>query len=81
VVYIHESADPQSVAASQQLATLTHDSGFSENEDIARKISNASGKCATELRSEGSWVHKVALPLLEGAIAELPLECWSVYVD
>ncbi|KAJ5457285.1 hypothetical protein N7530_012559 [Penicillium desertorum] len=78
VVYIHESADPQSVAASQLLATLTHDSGFSENEDIARKISNASGKCATELRSEGSWVHKVALPLLEGAIAELPLECWSV---
>lgn len=27
------------------------------------------------------WVHKVALPLLEGDIAELPLECWSVYVD
>lgn len=50
------------------------------DEDVARKISNASCQCATELRSEGSWLNKVALPLLDGAIAELPLECWSMYV-
>ncbi|KAJ6185165.1 hypothetical protein N7519_006466 [Penicillium mononematosum] len=81
VVYIHESADPQNLAASQLLATLTHDSEFGENEDVARRISNASCQCATELRSKGSWVHKVALPLLEGAIAELPLECWSVQIE
>lgn len=81
VVYIHESADPRSLAASQLLATLTRDSEFDGNDDVARKVSNASCQCATELRSEGSWVNKVALPLLEGAIAELPLECWSVYVS
>lgn len=80
VVYIHESADPKSRAASQLLADLTQDSEFSGNEDVAQKISSASCQCATELRSEGSWVHKVALPLLESAIAELPLECWSMYV-
>lgn len=81
VVYIHESADPKSVAASQLLGTLTQDSDSGGNDDVARKVSNASCQCATELRSEGSWVNKVALPLLEGAIAELPLECWSVYVS
>jgi hypothetical protein len=80
VVYVHESTDPKSVAASQLLATLTQSSEFAPDEDVARKISNASCRCATELRSEGSWLNKVALPLLEGAIAELPLECWSMYV-
>lgn len=80
VVYIHESADPKSLSASQLLATLAKDSESGENEDVARKISNSSCQCVTELRSEGSWVNKVALPLLEGAIRELPLECWSMYV-
>lgn len=80
VVYVHESTDPKSVAASQLLATLTQGSEFGPDEDVARKISTASCQCATELRSEGSWLNKVALPLLEGAIAELPLECWSMYV-
>ncbi|KAF9250355.1 hypothetical protein DTO006G1_6754 [Penicillium roqueforti] len=81
VVYIHESADPKSRAASQLLADLTQDSEFSGNEDVAQKISSASCQCATEFRSEGSWVHKVALPLLESAIAELPLECWSIQTE
>ncbi|KGO69805.1 hypothetical protein PITC_042680 [Penicillium italicum] len=81
VVYIHESADPKSIAASQLLATLTQESEFGGNDDVARIISNASCQCATELRSEGSWVNKVALPLLEGAIAELPLECWSIQTE
>ncbi|OQD92490.1 hypothetical protein PENSOL_c041G11628 [Penicillium solitum] len=78
VVYIHESADPTSLAASQLLAILTQDSEFHDIHDVARKVSNASCQCAFELRSKGSWVNKVALPLLEGAIGELPLECWSV---
>lgn len=78
VVYVHESTDPKSVAASQLLATLTQGSEFDPDEDAARKISNASCQCATELRSEGSWLTKVSLPLLEGAIAKLPLECWSM---
>lgn len=81
VVYIPESADPKSVAASQLLAALTQDSEFGVNDDVAREVSNASSQCVTELRSEGSWVNKVALPLLEGAVAELSLECWSVYVS
>ncbi|KAF4765731.1 hypothetical protein HAV15_003422 [Penicillium sp. str.  len=78
VVYIHESADPTSLAASQLLAILTQDSEFHDIHDVARKVSNASCQCAFELRSKGSWVNKVALPLLEGAIGELPLKCWSV---
>ncbi|KAJ5950797.1 uncharacterized protein N7479_009210 [Penicillium vulpinum] len=81
VVYVHESADPKSVAASQLLATLTQGSEFGPDENVAQKISNASCQCATELRSEGSWLNKVALPLLEGAIAELPLECWSIQTE
>lgn len=81
VVYIHESADPTSLAASQLLAILTQDSEFHDIHDVARKVSNASCQCAFELRSKGSWVNKVALPLLEGAIGELPLKCWSVYVS
>lgn len=81
VVYIHESADPKSITASQLLATLTQHSEFGGNDDVARKVSNASCQCATELRSKGSWVNKVALPPLDSAIAELPLECWSVYVS
>ncbi|CAI7596509.1 unnamed protein product [Penicillium glandicola] len=81
VIYIHESADPKSLAASQLLATLTQDSEFDEKEDLARKISNTSCQCVTELRSKGSWVNKVALPLLEGAIAELPLECWAIQTE
>lgn len=81
VVYVHESTDPKSVAASQLLATLTQGSEFGLDEDVARKISNASCQCATELRSEGSWLNKVALPLLDGAIAELPLECWSIQTE
>ncbi|CAI7587121.1 unnamed protein product [Penicillium palitans] len=81
IVYMHESADPKSVAASQLLATLTQDSESGGNDDVARKVSNASCQCATELRSDGSWVNKVALPLLEGAIAELPLDCWSVQTE
>ncbi|KAJ5201003.1 hypothetical protein N7449_005806 [Penicillium cf. viridicatum] len=56
-------------------------SEFGLDEDVARKISNASCQCATELRSEGSWLNKVALPLLDGAIAELPLECWSIQTE
>lgn len=34
---------------------------------------------ATEMRSEGSQVNKIALPLLEEATVGLPLECWSMY--
>ncbi|KAJ6050207.1 hypothetical protein N7444_006923 [Penicillium canescens] len=56
-------------------------SEYSPDEEVARKIANASCQCATELRSEGSWLNKVALPLLEGAIAELPLECWSIQTE
>ncbi|KAJ5751412.1 uncharacterized protein N7511_008377 [Penicillium nucicola] len=70
-----------SVAASQLLATLTQGSEYGPDEEVARKIANASCQCATELRSEGSWLNKVALPLLEGAIAELPLECWSIQTE
>ncbi|KAJ6003528.1 hypothetical protein N7522_006220 [Penicillium canescens] len=81
VVYIHESTDPNSVAASLLLATLTKGSEYGPDEEVARKVANASCQCATELRSEGSWLNKVALPLLEGAIAELPLECWSIQTE
>ena len=81
VVYIHESTDPKSAAATQLLTSLTQGSEFSPDEHIAQRISHASCQCATELRSEGSWLNKVALPLLEGAIVGLPLECWSMYAN
>ncbi|KAJ5177354.1 uncharacterized protein N7500_000053 [Penicillium coprophilum] len=77
-VNIHEPADPQSLAASQPLASLTQDSQFGENEDIAQKIPNASRQYVAGLRSEISWVNKVAMPLLEGAIAELPSQTESI---
>ncbi|CAG8408312.1 unnamed protein product [Penicillium salamii] len=80
VVYVPESADPKSVAATQLLETL-QDSEFIPDKAIAQRISNASCQCATELRSEGSWLSKVALPLLEAAIAELPLECWNIATE
>ncbi|KAJ5092513.1 hypothetical protein NUU61_007383 [Penicillium alfredii] len=83
IVYVHESADPGSLVARELLANLSHDSECDQDEDqgVARKISSSSCQCATELRSEGSWLIKVAGPLLEGAIAELPLECWNIQTE
>lgn len=84
IVYINELGDPGNEAAKQLLARLlvengecTSSSWIPPEESIA-KISAASYQCTTEIRSEGSWVIKVACPLLELAIEDLPLECWSV---
>ena len=81
IVFVHESKDPESLAAKELLATLTEDADDTEREEVTRKISAASCQCVTELRSEGSWVNKVAVPLLEAAIGDLPLECWSMSVS
>ena len=84
IVYIHELTDPGNEAARELLACLlggneegTSSSWVPPEESIA-KISAASVQCATEIRSEGSWVIQVACPLLELAIEGLPLESWSV---
>ncbi|QQK43739.1 putative integral membrane protein [Penicillium digitatum] len=70
------SLAPSSSTASR--AAFTQDFEFAANADVGQKISDASCQCVTELRSEGSWVIKVALSPVEGAVAELPLECWSI---
>ncbi|KAJ5580220.1 uncharacterized protein N7459_006205 [Penicillium hispanicum] len=81
VIYVHESGDPGSTAAFELLASLTEDTGFDQDTTEAHRIASASCTCATELRSEGSWLNKVSLPLLEQALIELPLECWSVQTE
>lgn len=80
IVFVHESNDPESLAAKELLTTLTEDADHTEREEVTTKISAASCQCMTELRSEGSWINKVAMPLLEEAIGDLPLECWSMSV-
>lgn len=80
IIYIRENGDPGASAAKELLATLTADTEFFGNQEAIQNIYTASDKCAAESRSEGSWLYKVAIPLLEEAIGNLPLECWSVYV-
>ncbi|KAH8434552.1 uncharacterized protein LDX57_012195 [Aspergillus melleus] len=80
IKYLHESADPGSDSASQLLEFLTADNNdrWEPEAHEIDKISTASCKCATQLRSEGSWIIEVVRPLLQCVIETLPLECWSV---
>ncbi|KAE8375681.1 hypothetical protein BDV26DRAFT_283250 [Aspergillus bertholletiae] len=83
IKYLHESADPGSNSARQLLAFLSVDNndGWEPETQEIDNISVASCKCATQLRSEGSWVIGVVRPLLQCAIGTLPLECWSVQTE
>ncbi|RAQ45616.1 hypothetical protein AFGD_005970 [Aspergillus flavus] len=73
VVFVHGSAVPGCMEAKSLLSFLTSEdsSPWQANTDVVRKISSASSRCATELRSEGSWVMDVVRPLLEAAIDDL----------
>ncbi|KAE8401193.1 hypothetical protein BDV37DRAFT_285893 [Aspergillus pseudonomiae] len=83
VVFVHGSADPGCIEAKSLLGFLTSDDStpWQASTDIVKKISSASSRCATELRSEGSWAIDVVRPLLEAAIDDLPLESWSVQTE
>jgi len=59
---------------------LNQDSEFSQDQDVAQRITAASAQCEAEMRSENSWVIEVPVPLLNAAIGKLPLKYWSVYV-
>ncbi|QRD92224.1 hypothetical protein F9C07_2236452 [Aspergillus flavus] len=73
VVFVHGSAVPGCMEAKSLFSFLTSEdsSPWQANTDVVRKISSASSRCATELRSEGSWVMDVVRPLLEAAIGDL----------
>ncbi|KOC18786.1 hypothetical protein AFLA70_4g008791 [Aspergillus flavus AF70] len=89
VVFVHGSAVPGCMEAKSLLSFLISEdsSPWQANTDVVRKISSASSRCATELRSEGSWVMDVVRPLLEAAIGDLlwnlgvfvglPKEAWN----
>ncbi|QMW36710.1 hypothetical protein G4B84_012239 [Aspergillus flavus NRRL3357] len=87
VVFVHGSAVPGCMEAKSLFSFLTSEdsSPWQANTDVVRKISSASSRCATELRSEGSWVMDVVRPLLEAAIGDLlwnlgvwlPKEAWN----
>ncbi|PWY88611.1 hypothetical protein BO94DRAFT_565484 [Aspergillus sclerotioniger CBS 115572] len=83
VVFLNESLNPECDAARELLGVLTSDEDATSrsNGRGIQMISNASSRCATELRSEGSWMMDVARPLLDLAIDELPLESWSVQTE
>ncbi|OOO07365.1 hypothetical protein OAory_01038650 [Aspergillus oryzae] len=80
VVFVHGSAVPGCMEAKSLLSFLTSEdsSPWQANTDVVRKISSASSRCATELRSEGSWVMDVVRPLLEAAIGDL---LWNLGVQ
>ncbi|KAJ5496238.1 hypothetical protein N7463_008225 [Penicillium fimorum] len=86
------SLAPSSSAASQGGRSRSSSPSHSATSNFQHKILSSVrmrmllaksriSQCATKLPSESSWVNKVALPLLEGAISELPLECWRIHED
>ncbi|KAL2812681.1 hypothetical protein BDW59DRAFT_36804 [Aspergillus cavernicola] len=84
IKYLPSVMDPENDAAKELFSYLAHDDepnpwqpGILE----VAKLSEASSKCKVELRSEGSWVIQVAWPLLQLAVGELPLDCWSVQTE
>lgn len=81
IVYIHESTNPGNDPAKCLYEYLAqNDDDWRPDPVAVDNVCAASCKCIMYLQSKGSWVIEVARPLLQLAIAELPLECWSVYV-
>lgn len=80
IIYLNEIEDPGSPAAKELLATLTEDVEFIGNQRAMRNIYTTLCTHMTALAPESYWVVDVAVPLLKGAIGDLPLMHFIVYV-
>ncbi|OJJ31652.1 hypothetical protein ASPWEDRAFT_45621 [Aspergillus wentii DTO 134E9] len=81
VSFVHESTDPGKEVKDLLSFLMDDSSPWEADTTEIQNITAASCKCAIQLRSEGSWVIEVARPLLQLAIGEQPLECWSVQTE